>query len=104
VERKPDHANIRSRSPLKHLPSSIRGARGISICLAGGAAGFDDVPLVAREQLVFGWARRSNVPVASSSRGGNMSADRLVRLHRITFEAAAQCLAGRANEVRRVLS
>ncbi|MGE5357488.1 MAG: hypothetical protein ACM3NQ_00610 [Bacteroidales bacterium] len=59
----------------------------------GGLIGIDEQVISAREQAVFAWARGRAVPVAfvlaGGYTGGEMSAERLVNLHRMTMTEAA---------------
>ncbi|MCA1596402.1 MAG: hypothetical protein LC772_08270 [Chloroflexi bacterium] len=59
----------------------------------GGLRGIDEAMLLARERMVFDWARRMKIPVAFVLAGGyagsDLSQDQLVALHRLTIETAA---------------
>ncbi|MCS6802316.1 MAG: hypothetical protein RMM58_12905 [Chloroflexota bacterium] len=61
-------------------------------CPIGGLPGIDGAILEAREQLVFGWARRRRLPIAFVPGGGYtgplLSRTALVALHRLTIAAA----------------
>jgi acetoin utilization deacetylase AcuC-like enzyme len=60
--------------------------------LAGGSRHIDTDTIVAREQLVFSWARAHDLPVAWALAGGytvGIDMDGLVDLHRITIATAA---------------
>ena len=88
------------RARLDALPDGLDVAiynAGMDVheeCRTGGRAGFDDGLLAARERLVFDWGRQRDVPIAfvlaGGYTGGDMTRDRLVGLHRITIETAAQ--------------
>ncbi len=60
----------------------------------GGLAGITEETLAERERLVFTWCRARKIPVAFVLAGGYVSPrlpqERLVALHRLTVEAAAQ--------------
>lgn len=61
-------------------------------CSTGGVAGITTSVLREREQLLFGWAQRFEIPVAFVLAGGysgqRLSREELVSLHRMTLEAA----------------
>lgn len=61
-------------------------------CEDGGLFGLDEAVLRTREDLVFDWCRDRGIPVAFTVAGGyvgdRLDRQRLVDLHRLTFEAA----------------
>jgi acetoin utilization deacetylase AcuC-like enzyme len=64
-------------------------------CPTGALPGIDDQLLQARERTVFAWCREHGLPVAFVMAGGyvqppRMDEARLVELHRLTLQAAAQ--------------
>lgn len=64
-------------------------------CPEGALAGISDQHLGSREELVFGWCREQNLPVAFVTAGGyvrppRMDEAKLVELHRLTLTAAAR--------------
>jgi acetoin utilization deacetylase AcuC-like enzyme len=63
-------------------------------CLVGGVAGITAGVLRRREQIVFDWAKQRKIPIAFVLAGGytgaTLSADELVKLHRLTIETAAR--------------
>jgi acetoin utilization deacetylase AcuC-like enzyme len=64
-------------------------------CPEGALAAITDQHLRAREELVFGWCREWELPVAFVTAGGyvrppRMDESRLVELHRLTLTAAAR--------------
>ncbi len=62
-------------------------------CSTGGLDGITHALLAQREAAVFGWARERNLPIAfvlaGGYTGGRLDQDELVKLHRLTLEAAA---------------
>ncbi|MSP63859.1 MAG: hypothetical protein EXR72_26640 [Myxococcales bacterium] len=63
-------------------------------CDIGGLAGITGAVLAQREELVFGWCRRTSTPVAFVLAGGyvgeRLDRDALVGLHRLTIGVAAR--------------
>jgi acetoin utilization deacetylase AcuC-like enzyme len=63
-------------------------------CPDGGLAGMTTDVLRRREELVFSWCLKHNLPVSFVMAGGylgpNMDQTTLVDLHRLTVEAAVQ--------------
>jgi acetoin utilization deacetylase AcuC-like enzyme len=61
-------------------------------CAVGGFPGVTARMLCEREQMVFSWARDRGVPIAfalaGGYSGGRLSKDELVKLHRMTIQAA----------------
>ena len=56
----------------------------------GRAMGITEQVLAEREELVFEWAKQRGLPVAFVIAGGYTSKETLVRLHRLTLEAAVR--------------
>lgn len=98
----------KSESYLPTLESRLAelasGGRQFGLCLynagvdphglSGGLDGVDAEMIIARENLVFDWCQRHEIPVAFVLAGGYVSnqvdRDELVDLHRLTIEAAAR--------------
>lgn len=63
-------------------------------CAVGGFRGVTASMLRERDDMVFTWARQRSVPIAfvlaGGYAGGALPKDELVKLHRITIEAAAE--------------
>jgi acetoin utilization deacetylase AcuC-like enzyme len=64
-------------------------------CFIGGEAGITKDVLAAREYMVFDWCRLRKLPIAfvlaGGYVGGALDEVELVRLHRLTLAAAADC-------------
>ena len=64
-------------------------------CAVGGFPGINASMLRERDEMVFSWAKKYQVPVAfvlaGGYAGGALSKQELVNLHRITIESAVRC-------------
>ncbi len=75
------------------------GMDGYEGCNTGGLNGITEDVLAQRERLVFDWAAMHGYPIAFVLAGGYVGRDlpqaTLVRLHRLTLEAASNAYGGR---------
>lgn len=63
-------------------------------CSPGGMSGITKDDLASREQMVFKWCRKQNIPIAFVLAGGyigpRLEKEELVQLHRLTLSAAVE--------------